>query len=63
MMRSSQNSTDSNLSEKNVEQFKKEIEKQQRIKLINNSINKEKNCCRKLTLILRRFFMWAYNIE
>jgi len=57
MIRSSQNSTDSTLSEENIEKLKKA----ERIKFMKNNINKEKNCYRKLTLILRRFCMWLYN--
>jgi len=60
---SSQNSTDSDLTEENLARFKEELDRQHRIKLMNNRINNEKNCFRKLTLILRRFFMWLYNRE
>jgi hypothetical protein len=63
MMRSSQNSTDSDLTEENLARFREELDRQHRIKLMNNRINNEKNCFRKLTLILRRFFMWLYNRE
>ena len=71
MMRSSQNSKDSELSEQNIiilqaelkrsDLWLKERKKKERIELRDKIINNEPNCFNKLKLKLRNFCMWLYN--
>jgi hypothetical protein len=65
MLRSSQNSTESALSEENVKKLQEAIQeeqrKQDRIKLMEKILIDEKDCWTKLKIRVRIFCLWLYN--
>ena len=65
MLRSSQNSTESALSEENVAKLQEAIEeerrKQERIKLLEKILKEDRDCWTKLKIRVRIFCLWLYN--
>ena len=66
MMRSSQNSNETDLSPENIAKLQADLDekrRQDRKILLQSFIDKEQDPCTKMKLKTRQFFMWLYNID